>query len=77
MTNEEMKDLIKELREVSHQTAMIISTEVAGFIGKRNVLLRKAADLIENQNKVISAFQPINYSSAMGFLSEESLKNQM
>jgi anion-transporting ArsA/GET3 family ATPase len=55
MTNEEVTDFIKKLKEVSNQTTDVSNTKHAKFIGERNVLLRKAADLIESlQNTLIT-----------------------
>lgn len=53
MTNDEITEFVKELRKISHQTAMVNNTDVAGFIGKRNILLRKAADLVESLQETI------------------------
>lgn len=47
MTNEEITKFIKELREISNETTDVTNMKHAKFIGERHMLLRKAADLIE------------------------------
>ena len=54
MTDKEITEFVKELREISNQTTDVTNTKHAKFIGERNVLLRKAADLIkEFQTEVL------------------------
>lgn len=52
MTNEEITDFIKELKEVSEEITGIVDDEVYSLINRRNRLLTKAADLIEQFNNI-------------------------
>lgn len=52
MTNQEVTDFIKELREVSEEITGIVDDEAYSFINRRNHLLTKAANLIEEFNNV-------------------------
>ena len=52
MTNDEVTEFVKELREVSEEITGIVDDETYSLINRRNQFLVKAANLIEEFNNV-------------------------